>query len=250
MKKYEITYLISDDVTDSEITKTTGRVSGIVSDAEGKVLKEEGWGRRKLAYPINKKEFATYVTIEFTIDPLTINSVTKEIRMMKEVVRLIAVVVDEKKAKITLTADDVAVTKEIENVVGGEKSFEAIEGQTEESYDLMAKRGEETTKELMDEKTEKPTEKEDIKKEEPKIEDKEKSIDKVEKKAKKKAPVEKAIAKKSKPSDDQPKTEKTIKKSEPKKTVKVKKADSKATDEADRLSKLDKELDDLLGDDL
>jgi len=248
MKKYEITYLISDDVTDSEITKTTGKVSGIVSDANGKVLKEEGWGRRKLAYPIDKKEFATYVTINFEIDPLTVNSVTKEIRMMKEIVRLITVVIDEKKAKITLTADDVAVTKEIEDVVGGEKSFEAIEGQTEESYDLMAKRGEETEDKGTSNKIQDTN-----KLEETKIKTEGKDTEKPETKpAKKKAPVKKAPSEIDKSShgvksDDKSKAKKpTVKKT----VTKTKKADAKATDEADRLSKLDKELDDLLGDDL
>jgi len=163
---------------------------------------------------------------------------------MKEVVRLIAVVVDEKKAKITLTADDVAVTKEIENVVGGEKSFEALEGQTEESYDLMAKRSEDVEKDT------KP--KKDI--EEPSVElppetDKKDDAEVSKEEPKEKAPEKKPAVKRSKPADDQPKEEKATKKSVKKATPK-KAVDSKATDEADRLSKLDKELDDLLGDDL
>ena len=61
MRQYELTYLVSDNVSESEITKVTGKIGGYISDEGGKVLKEESWGRRKLAYPINKQLFATYI---------------------------------------------------------------------------------------------------------------------------------------------------------------------------------------------
>ena len=245
MRQYEITYLISDDVTDSEINKLTGKISGIVSAAKGKVLKEESLGRRKLAYPIDKREFATFVTINFEIDPEVINAVSKEIRTMKEVVRLLALIVEAKKAKAILTTEDVEDAAKISDVIGGEKSFEAILGRTEESYDLMAKRETEEhknerteEKELTDEpkKIEEPTEKQDIK-EKPKT---------AKKTVAKKEAVKAPETKESTPEIKVAPKKVTVKK----KAVPKKKVDSKTNDEADRLSKLDKELDDLLGDDL
>ena len=255
MKKYEITYLISDDVTDSEITKMTGKVSGIVSSAKGKVEKEESWGRRKLAYPIDKKEFATYVTIEFEIDPLAVNSVTAEIRMMKEIVRLIAVLVDEKKSKVTLTADDIADAAEIGAVVGGEKSFEAIQGQTKDSYDLMAKRPEaDLTDKLMNEEitassgTPPKAVADKLEDTKPKTD---KKVDKKKVKEAETAPTSEAVGVPATSVGKKPAKPKVEKKVTRKKAVEAPKAkEASAKDEADRLTKLDKELDDLLGDDL
>ena len=65
MRKYELTYLISDNVPESDLNKVTGKINGYVTSLTGKILKEEIWGRRKLAYPIKKQDFATYVTINF-----------------------------------------------------------------------------------------------------------------------------------------------------------------------------------------
>jgi len=259
MKKYEITYLISDDVTDSEITKVTGKVSGLIADAKGKVEKEESWGRRKLAYPIDKKEFATYVTIEFEIDPLAVNNVTRDMRMMKEVVRLIAVLVDEKKAKVTLTTDDVAATKEIEDVVGSDKAFEALEGQTEDSYGLMSKRGEDDTDKDTRNKKQETNKSEDTitKVEDVKIKKDTEKPKKTVKKVEKEDPSTKLPPKADRQDDAKDASEEKIEKIAKKPAVKKAPAKKKpakkkedAKDEADRLNKLDKELDDLLGDDL
>jgi small subunit ribosomal protein S6 len=235
MREYELTYLISDNVPEAELNKVTGKVGGYVTSLDGKILKEEIWGRRKLAYPIKKQSFATYVTLNFSLPAEKANEFEHNIFMSSKIIRHLMIVQDYGTEKLTLTAEDVAETKEITEVIGGEKSFEAVVGETEESKDLMAVRGDEektdeeevkeaktedetpeTVAEETSEKTEEIQEEktEDVKTEKPKKEAKaEKKAETKEKKAK--------VSKKEKPED-----------------------------EADRLSKLDKELDDILGEDL
>lgn len=322
MRQYELTYLISDDVQESEITKITGKIGGIIAEEKGKVLKEESWGRRKLAYPIKKLLFATYITTNFELEPENLKNIERDSRHESKIIRYLLIVKDLGKEKLSLSAEDVAATKEIEEVVGGEKSFEAVEGMTDESLDLMAKRtnadnetaptlqqdvedrspnrsvgkeskdlmairGEaketeelknERTKELKKEpeiiekkpvakpiaekgeKIEKITKKPRPKADQPMAEvvEKAKPIAKVEKAEDKKAVIAKPIdrlkqsnAKKIATAkdglamtDDKPKeVAKPIKK-------KAIKKDSSASDEADRLAKLDEELNDILGEEL
>jgi small subunit ribosomal protein S6 len=207
MREYEITYLISDNVPESELNKVTGKVGGYITHADGKILKEEIWGRRKLAYPIQKQEFATYVTVNFDLPAAKAHDFERNIELTSKIIRHLLIVKDFGEEKLTLTAEDIAETKEIKEVVGSEKSFEAIEGETEESKDLMAVREKEEKKE--EEKTE--------------------SIEKT-------AEVKTKIKKEEKET--------------PEEKPKAKKAPKKKEDEADRLSKLDKELDEILGEEL
>lgn len=257
MRQYEMTYLLSDKVNDNEITATTGKINGIITGRKGRILGEENWGRRKLAYPIVKQDFATYITLNFELEPDQLAKIIRDLKLTKEVIRHLIVVKDYGKEELKLSVDEIAETEEIEEVVGGEKSFEAIEGETEQSYDLMAKR-EETSeesegdadtadKEIEAEKkpeteekaTEAKPESETIKEEE-KVEVEEAEVSKSKKRTVKK---EKSL---------EAEVEKEDKKIA-KKTIKAEAVDDKkqkAEAEADRLAKLDEEIEGILGDDL
>lgn len=263
MRQYEMTYLISDKVNDSDLTAATGKINGIVTSHKGKILGEDNWGRRKLAYPIGKQEFATYVTLNFELDPSQLALVARELKLANEVLRHLIVVKDFGKEELKLTADEIAETEEIEEAVGGERSFEAVEGETEESYDLMAKRTEEETEETKEDTEEKVEEKVEATKAEEEtaeeVEDEAEEIAEAEEEAEeakeetakpakeeKKPAAKKATVKKTKKDEDTDK--KKVKDEEEK--AKKKKEEEKAEQEADRLAKLDEEIEGILGDDL
>ena len=220
MRKYELTYLVSDVVPENDLNKVTGKVTNFVAELGGKVTKEDIWGRRKLAYPIKKQDFATYITLYFQLPADKAIEFEKDLRHIDGIIRQLMMVKDYDEEGISLTAEEIAGTEDISAVIGGEKSFEAVVGETEESKKLMSKReAEETIEEEKAEGassepeivTEPVIEKEPVKAEKPK---KEKLAEKVEK------PVKEAkVAKKAKPAD-----------------------------EAERLSKLNDELDDILKD--
>lgn len=280
MRQYELTYLISDNVPESEMNKVTGKVTGYIASGNGKLLKEEIWGRRKLAYPIQKLEFATYVTVNFEMPSEAIKEFEHNIKMTGKIVRHLLIVKDFGTEALILTQEDIAESEEIKEAIGGEKAFEAVEGETEESKELMAVRGEKEEQEAdqpeMDhsmpagrqEPNEPLTEQKpkEIDKAKEKIEEKlsemdhgqnkprkdqeqEQPIEKEKTKVKKETPKKETKEKteeKIRPEADQPMAEKKDKKVKPEKKEKAKKEDS----EADRLSKLDQELDDILGEDL
>ena len=250
MREYELTYLISDNVPESDLNKVTGKVGGYVAAAGGKVLKEEIWGRRKLAYPIQKQEFATYVTINFEMPASKVNEFEKNIFMTSKIVRHLMIVKGFGTEELTLTEEDIAGTEAIAKVVGGEKSFEAVVGKTEESRDLMAKRDAVSAEggalvsagSSPDEGT--PTSVENGMQGNEEVTEEEVAAETVEE-AKK---VKKAPAKNKK--DDAEEVKKTVKPASKKASAKTEKPVTNKQDEADRLSKLDKELDDILGEDL
>lgn len=238
MRQYEITYLISDLVPESDLNKVTGKVGGYVSATNGKILKEEIWGRRKLAYPIGKQDFATYVTVNFEIPAEKAREFERNIFLTGKIIRHLMIVTDYGAEELSLSKDELVKTEEIEKVIGGERSFEAVEGETEESKGLMLKREEVVS--------ETPTEEivEEEKKETPEISEEAKP-----KITKKKVKTEEKVepVKEDEPSA---KAVETVAEEKPKKEKKIKKVKEPEHEEVDRLSKLDKELDDILGDDL
>lgn len=61
MRQYELGFLISPNLSDEEREKLIHKMAEIVSKKKGKMLKEDKWKKRKLAYPIKKFEEAYYV---------------------------------------------------------------------------------------------------------------------------------------------------------------------------------------------
>ncbi|HLC43626.1 MAG TPA: 30S ribosomal protein S6 [Patescibacteria group bacterium] len=245
MRKYELTYLVSDEVREGDLNKVTGAVNGFITGLGGKIVKEDIWGRRKLAYPIKKADFATYVTLSFDLPADKAFELDRDIRQTTAIMRHLTIIKEHGHEAISLTAAEIAETAEIEEVIGGEKSFEAVEGMTEESRDLMAKREdkgdkEEIVDEIEDETPQLPQEIQP-EPETPQIPEipQEKLAEK--KPAEEKKPVVKA--KKTVEKTERPAVEKTEK-------VEKAKKEKKTEDEAERLSKLNDELDDILRDEL
>ena len=89
MRKYELTYLVSDVIPESDLNKVTGQVSGFVLEQGGTIVKEDIWGRRKLAYPILKQDFATYVTLYFELSADKVITFERDIKHVGGVVRTV-----------------------------------------------------------------------------------------------------------------------------------------------------------------
>lgn len=95
MKEYELTVLIHPDL-EADIDKPIKKVRDIVTSAGGEIVKEDNWGKKKLAYRINKEDFAVYVYMDVKLPaeaPLKISNV---LNITEEVMRYLLVTVDEK----------------------------------------------------------------------------------------------------------------------------------------------------------
>ncbi len=95
MKEYELTVLIHPDL-EADIEKPLKKVRDIVTKAGGEIIKEDNWGKKKLAYQINKEDFAVYVYMDVKLPsdaPLRISNV---LNITDEVLRYLLVTVDEK----------------------------------------------------------------------------------------------------------------------------------------------------------
>lgn len=65
MAIYETIYILDSLMPPKDIETTIQRYSGIITDNGGKVRKVDKWGKRRLAYEIQKKQYGFYVAIEF-----------------------------------------------------------------------------------------------------------------------------------------------------------------------------------------
>ncbi len=62
MRHYEIVFLVHPDQSD-QVPAMVERYSSLITEAGGSIHRHEDWGRRQLAYPINKIHKAHYVLL-------------------------------------------------------------------------------------------------------------------------------------------------------------------------------------------
>ncbi len=87
MKQYELLYLVSAHVPENQLETIQNEVSGWVKKLGGTITKQESWGRKKLAYPINKEKFGFYLLNEFDLESLNVAELQKDLRLHKLIMR-------------------------------------------------------------------------------------------------------------------------------------------------------------------
>lgn len=98
MTQYELTVLINPDL-ESEIEKPLTKIKGIIKDAGGSVVKEDNWGKKKLAYSIKREDFAIYVGFDLELPADAPLKISNTLNITDEVLRYLLVKTDEKGLK-------------------------------------------------------------------------------------------------------------------------------------------------------
>ena len=95
-KYYETTFIVDSILDDERVDSIVNKYSNFFIKNEGEVVKTEKWGRRKLAYQINKKPTGSYVSIEFKADPSVIAKLERAYHLDEDILRFLTVAFDKK----------------------------------------------------------------------------------------------------------------------------------------------------------
>ena len=86
MRHYEIVFLVHPDQSD-QVPAMVKKYSGIISSKGGKIHREEDWGRRQLAYPINKIHKAHYILMNIECGKDVIDELSSNFKFNDAVIR-------------------------------------------------------------------------------------------------------------------------------------------------------------------
>jgi small subunit ribosomal protein S6 len=88
-------YIGTPETSDEDITKLNEAIEKMITDDGGSIVKTESMGRRKLAYPIQKKTEGHYTLFEIEGSGQEIAELERRMRVNDTVMRYITVRVDE-----------------------------------------------------------------------------------------------------------------------------------------------------------
>lgn len=87
MRNYEIMLILPAEADDQTVSAVMDRIKGVIGESGGNVGKVDVWGRRRLAYEIDKRTEGFYVVAEMTADPASIRELDRVLSLVDEVVR-------------------------------------------------------------------------------------------------------------------------------------------------------------------
>lgn len=104
MNQYEIAVLYHPDL-EIDLEKATTKIGKIIADNGGKITNADNWGKRKLAYPIAKNDFALYVFYTVEMPAGGVQKIEQIFNITDEIIRFLITKPDLKaKAKAEVLA--------------------------------------------------------------------------------------------------------------------------------------------------
>ena len=120
MRHYEIVFIVHPDQSE-QAPAMIERYKTLISENQGNIHRLEDWGRRQLAYPINKIHKAHYVLMNIETTPAVLEELETAFRFNDAVLRHLTI---QKKAAVT-EASPMMKEEKSKNLLSGETTAPA-----------------------------------------------------------------------------------------------------------------------------
>jgi len=95
VKEYELTVLVHPDL-EADLDKALDKVRSLIKDNGGEIIKEDNWGKKRLAYTIKREDFAVYVYFEVKLPADAPLKISNTLNITDEILRYLLVKADAK----------------------------------------------------------------------------------------------------------------------------------------------------------
>ena len=95
MRRYETIFIASPTLTDEQSDELVKQYEGIIAEQGGELLKTDKWGRKKLAYEVQKFSEGYYTLFEMNAGPSLIAELERRFRNNDAVIKFLSVRMDE-----------------------------------------------------------------------------------------------------------------------------------------------------------
>lgn len=91
MRQYETIFIINPNLDESQTNSIVEGVKTAIESGEGKVLKVDPWGKKKLAYTVKQHNDGYYVLIVFESSPEFVTQLNGHYRITEQIIKHIVV---------------------------------------------------------------------------------------------------------------------------------------------------------------
>jgi small subunit ribosomal protein S6 len=86
-RDYELGVILSPEASEEETRAIMDRVEQVIANHGGQIVRVNQWGRRRLAYPIQRHRDGVYVFIDMILTPETVSELERTLKVSETVLR-------------------------------------------------------------------------------------------------------------------------------------------------------------------
>jgi small subunit ribosomal protein S6 len=87
MRRYEVMIILDPNLEERTVQPSLDQFLTVVTGGGGKVDKTDIWGKRRLAYQIQKKSEGIYAVVDLTAEPATVAELDRQLNLNEAVLR-------------------------------------------------------------------------------------------------------------------------------------------------------------------
>ena len=87
LHRYELVTILSPQLGDEEVPAAVDRINNFVVSRGGEIQDVDNWGRRRLAYPIQRFNEGNYVVTQLSLDAPRAAELDANLRISEDVIR-------------------------------------------------------------------------------------------------------------------------------------------------------------------
>lgn len=91
MALYEMVFIVQPEMEEEPRNALVEKITQTIGELKGTVEKVDPWGKRRLAYPIERYREGFYVLVQMDMPPSAVRSLEKAIKLMEDVIRYLIV---------------------------------------------------------------------------------------------------------------------------------------------------------------
>ena len=95
LKQYETVFILTPVLSDDQMKEAVGKYKAMLAENGAKLIHEENWGLRKLAYPIQKKTTGFYHLLEYQAEGELVAKLEVAFKRDERVIRYMTVSLDK-----------------------------------------------------------------------------------------------------------------------------------------------------------
>jgi small subunit ribosomal protein S6 len=89
--KYETTFILEPGLDENKVNEEVEKVSSWIKDLNGEILEVQRWGKRRLAYEINRKRDGIYTMVLYQGEGPLVREIERRLRLNEAVMRSLTV---------------------------------------------------------------------------------------------------------------------------------------------------------------
>ena len=102
MRAYQSVLIVRPDLDEAQVDRVLDKITEFLSKNNGSILKVEKWGKKRLAYRINKRRFGYYLNIYHTCESLKVPALEAAYKLYDLILKFLVIKLTDKQLELAM----------------------------------------------------------------------------------------------------------------------------------------------------